>query len=166
MGPLGIIVIGCIVISAIALPTLYITSHKAKGTLQATYALLGIERVRSALWNRSDFNDTLIGSDALGMTLNIKHAATLKDIDTMKNRMCSRIKSGWGKRLNERAVDLQAEGIGWSAILVTYENDGPRSAVLVYTGMEGHYVAAYCDKVLVPDIEPLLPQILTCYKKK
>ena len=92
-----IIIIGAVVIGAIALPILYLSSRKDKGNLENTFQFLGIEQIKDSIWNRSDFHDTLIGSDTIGITLNVKNAVTAQDIDAIKKKMISRIKSGWGK---------------------------------------------------------------------
>ena len=71
-----------------------------------------------------------------------------------------------GKNLKERILNLNVNGIDWNACIVNYENSGSLSAVLAYTGAEGNFVALYCDKINSSDIEPTLPKILSCYKKK
>lgn len=55
MSTIWIIMIGALVISAIALPVLYISSRKQKSGLQKTYSALGIMRAQSPLWDKPDF---------------------------------------------------------------------------------------------------------------
>ena len=165
MPAIWIILIGALVISAVALPVLYISSRKKKGGLQQTYSVLGMMRSQSPLWDKSDFHDTLISSSAFGISLSIVPVAEQAEIEKIKKKMISRIKGGWVKSLNESTLEKNLAGIDWVITLLSYESGGAMSALLAYTGKPNNYVAVYCDKIPQANIEPMLPQLLSCFQR-
>lgn len=165
MPTIWIIMIGALIIGAIALPVLYISSRKQIRDLQKTYAALGIMRTQSPLWDKSDFHDTLISSSALGISLSIVPVAEHTEFVKIKKKMISRIKGGWVKNLSENNIEKNQDGINWVITMFSYESSEKLSAMLAYTGKAGNFVVVYCDKIPQADIEPMLPQLLSCFQQ-
>ena len=158
-----IIVIGCVIIGAIALPTLYITSRRNKGSLQSIYDKLGIQRSGKEIWNKSDFNDTLISSDTYDFNLEILPAFTEDQLKKKKKYWFSNI---GGKVLSDYSINTKVNEVEWTVTICSVKNSGKKSAFFAYTGYTDGYVVLKCRVANIEDPEPLLPKILCCFAKK